>query len=997
MLGFVCVATRAADANDLSFAFTVRNSDYVTAGVGGLRNVGNGQIALNGVNGMVEKAQLYWHGEANTAAASANVVVNGTSIQGLGIGLADDNCWNFSVSEAFQADVTELVKATGNGIYVLSGFSVVNPNGASLVVFFDDGVPANNHDVMLFVGNDSNIRSVYDAGGWRAVLSNVEYPGGSSRAALQVHVADGQRSPSRDEPFWDDADLIFNGAVLARGPEVFNGNSVPSANNGPTGNGSLWDILAFDVSQLLPQGRSSPVLTTGVVGDCLSLVVALVELPPTAPLELLPSTTRWKPQRDTSKNMEINFRGPKGLKPTTTLEITGPDGLAVANPSLSFTPPADPNADPAEYKITWSGVLDPATHTGSWVIKESSGNATYLKRGDYKIKVKGVKEDDTPIDSDPNAACLGAPQGSPPCSTVSLVEVTKVELCEPDDGDDCIALSDANPAVGTLPDQDPPQERPAEGKRIFAEATTPGGPLNNRIKLRAIIDPVIPADPSRPSEALTVPVNFKPFDVDDPAPYAPDLDGDTGTTVADNRGSPREGAIEQPIVNLAAGQTNAKSFFQTSLRPGDNYRAAASTSQEWLQGVRAVQPNQTGELGVTEEEKASVSDMLTVWRTLHVEMDSMGDPPADTPSDPNYGERNFIRGTITAIGEVRHIQGLGRKPTRLNLTAETTAPPLGLSDRSKDLSGTDDAFGFGRFEDGTIRIGIDAGVIAIDRLNGNGPDFVQKLGGITIPFRLVDASGGNALTGNILEWDFQAKEMTLSSAVGRPIYDGGALTVGGVRWTVQSARGPRVTVVEDQALPFYLVDDDDAVAPFSASTSLLQVSDDPTANLYAQAYIRPKYDVASPQQAPFNRNVNCPPTGTRCDTREARDQLASGRDSSLSTLGFWVMYAQGAFQADETGDLDPRSEALDSAAGETLGDSDRYGSLIYLETIRDSVQRGNAGTDACTAGTLVYELGHQFGLDDGTGGIMGPGGCLLAPRYFTDAHLARIRTKEGTQ
>jgi len=395
-----------------------------------------------------------------------------------------------------------------------------------------------------------------------------------------------------------------------------------------------------------------------------------------------------------------------------------------------------------------------------------------------------------------------------------------------------------------------------------------------------------------------------------------------------------------------------------------------------------------------------------------VETDSMGPPPSDNSADQNYKERNFIRGRVTAIGDIKSFaQSGGRKPTRLTLLPEATPPALGLSDISKDLSKQGADFGCGRFEHGAIRIGVGNQAAAVADLDGNGTDFVQKVGadpcpgnrkgGLTIPFTLVDASGGNALTGSILEWDSQTKEITLSSAVGRPIYDGGKLTVGGVTWTVQSARGPRATVIEDQPLPFELVDDDDATHPFTFSTSLLQISDDPTANLYAQAYLRPRYDVTDVKQAPFNRNISSPiidtnPDGTPIrDSREFKEQLALGRDSAVSTVGYWTVYVQGGFQGDESGDRDPNSESQ-GAAGESLGDDDRYGIFLYMEVIRDSVLRGDAGVERCSSRTFVHEIGHQFGLEDGSGGLMS-GTCLSDAKYFTDAALATIRSKGATK
>ncbi len=68
-------------------------------------------------------------------------------------------------------------------------------------------------------------------------------------------------------------------------------------------------------------------------------------------------------------------------------------------------------------------------------------------------------------------------------STVSLVEVTKVELCQADQTPECSELvtpyegvSAGNPPVGTLPGQIPPQDRQGGGKRIFAGASTPTQP-----------------------------------------------------------------------------------------------------------------------------------------------------------------------------------------------------------------------------------------------------------------------------------------------------------------------------------------------------------------------------------------------------------------------------------------------------------------------------------------------------------------------------------------
>ncbi len=267
------LASRAV-ANDIALFQTVFSTDFTVAGVGGLRNVGSGTIALSGVSGTVTQAFLYWHGPTNSADpnANANILVNGTPVTGTNIGFSDNNCWGFNNSQAYRADVTALVSATGNGNYALTGLgsgSPVNSNGASLIVFFDDGDSSNNRDAVVFDGNDSNISNPFDAPGWNVTLGGINYTAGS--AALQMHVADGQT-------YLDDA-LILNGNVLVPAGPVFQGDSVPSANNGPGNNGSLWDIRTEDVTSFLVPGPNTLTLTTGVNSDCLALVAAIVDLP----------------------------------------------------------------------------------------------------------------------------------------------------------------------------------------------------------------------------------------------------------------------------------------------------------------------------------------------------------------------------------------------------------------------------------------------------------------------------------------------------------------------------------------------------------------------------------------------------------------------------------------------------------------------------------------------------------------------------------------------
>lgn len=272
-------ATRSAsNARSVIIKNTIYNTDFVSAGVGGMRDVGNGIISLSGVSGTVTQAFLYWSGVTNSTTDVGNsIVVNSATVNGTNIGYSDNNCWGYLNSQAYRADVTSLVQSTKNGNYNLSGFGEMNPNGASLVVFFNDGNNSNNRDVVIFDGNDSNIdfpgipgnpNAPADPYGWDVTLSGINYTSGA--ATIQLHVADGQQFP-------DDA-LVLNSTEIAPPGPVFNGNTLPGG-TGPNGGGNLWDIRSFSVTSFLKPGSNTLHLTTGVNSDCLGLIVALIDLP----------------------------------------------------------------------------------------------------------------------------------------------------------------------------------------------------------------------------------------------------------------------------------------------------------------------------------------------------------------------------------------------------------------------------------------------------------------------------------------------------------------------------------------------------------------------------------------------------------------------------------------------------------------------------------------------------------------------------------------------
>jgi hypothetical protein len=267
----LALAAPAASANDIQYFQTFTNTDFTEAGFGAMRGAGTGTITLSGVSGTVTKAYLYWHGPTNSSdpLANATVLFGGTSILGTNIGFSSDNAWGFLNSQAYRADVTSLV--SGNGSYSLANFNKpgIEVNGASLMVFFDDGNAANDRDVVLFNNNDSNAPNSFDADGWNVSLPGINYTSGT--AAVTMTVSDGQN-------FADDV-LRINGTAVAGPGAVFDGTTTPRNPGGPVSNGALWDIRSFDVTAFLSPGSNTLTVTTGVNTDYLSLVALAIDLP----------------------------------------------------------------------------------------------------------------------------------------------------------------------------------------------------------------------------------------------------------------------------------------------------------------------------------------------------------------------------------------------------------------------------------------------------------------------------------------------------------------------------------------------------------------------------------------------------------------------------------------------------------------------------------------------------------------------------------------------
>ena len=303
---------------------TFYNTDYLSVGVGGLRDVGKGQIRVAGTFplGNVTKAYLYWNGLTNSSGVddpkwNSKVTLNSTSVVGTNIGISSNNCWpTYRQSQSHRAEVTDIVKSAGSRTFTfsVSALGDMNPNGASLILFYSDGNSSNNRDVVLFEGNDA-ITGFYgytwianspsDAIGWNFSLSGLNYTSG--KVMMSLHVADGQ--PGEDGP------IIINGFALpgmAETTNLFDGKSVPG--------GLYWDIVPIDISPSLSREVSSINVASKDIEDCYSLVVAAFNFP--RGVVLPPSPTK----------VDFDYR-PLNCPSTLLASSTGADEAAILGTS----------------------------------------------------------------------------------------------------------------------------------------------------------------------------------------------------------------------------------------------------------------------------------------------------------------------------------------------------------------------------------------------------------------------------------------------------------------------------------------------------------------------------------------------------------------------------------------------------------------------------------------------------------------------------------------
>ena len=361
----------------------------------------------------------------------------------------------------------------------------------------------------------------------------------------------------------------------------------------------------------------------------------------------------------------------------------------------------------------------------------------------------------------------------------------------------------------------------------------------------------------------------------------------------------------------------------------------------------AAQTNDHGALvwqnSTNEIPTAHRSDMLTVWRRLHIEVDSMGAVTS-----------NYVTGNITGIA------GSSTAATSLTLSVNLRTG-LTPADNSANLSSTPS--GNGRFENGYIVIGTNS-VKTTNTVTANGDTFVSGTS-FSIPAQIATNNATNSV-GLII--GLNNAVFTVSSSLGTNKYTGWTLQLMGCAFTITTNTANTITVSGTPAIPFLLHDDDDTLLPHLPDTGLMT-------RKFAPAFIFPFVDGGgnssnNKQTIGFSVNVD----GTSHAALDSEFNLPGAFESQGNrATNYWIAYIMTTYQAQTAKDYDPNISSEWGPQGVNGGGTSyRRGALLFRESLRDYCQQVSVNAAVMAdfeRRAVVHEIGHQFGCDDNTGGI----------------------------
>jgi hypothetical protein len=512
--------------------------------------------------------------------------------------------------------------------------------------------------------------------------------------------------------------------------------------------------------------------------------------------------------------------------------------------------------------------------------------------------------------------------------------------------------------------------------QIFPDKQNPGDVTNHAVVLVTATLNVM---------TNNIPVYFTAFDVRDSTHVMP-LFGVTDTTL-DNVGSPRQGTLAG-WMGLTDQYGIVRTNFTVTMQPGDNFRVVASCDPNFASNYHADPNSTTGAIIDNNGDPIGanyVTPMLTVWRRLHVEVDSMANVVG-----------NSVNGNITGISGTASV-GATQVVVSVNLRT-------GLTPRDDSPNLSDATPANGRFENGQVTIGSST----TTDLLGNGNDFLETKSGqrFMIPFAITACTTCAVVSGHIVAYSraitIGDSVYTVSANLTPHAFDGGTLAVAGQNFNVVSNGVNTVNILQIGELPFSNLHDDDLDNRLPYSNPSLSWLTTVMADAYVQVVNDGGGNINNNKATvPFVLNVEdltllYATIPSSAGAFESRPNRAND---------FWVVWLCSAYQpftTPEAGYLDPGDVRADSdpnsesplIAITTLPDwtLPPGGALLFMETFYDrGTNAYGTAANILEPQLIAHELGHTFGLDHTYGGIMG--NFWVPGVRFAPADLVNIRKK----
>lgn len=653
-----------------------------------------------------------------------------------------------------------------------------------------------------------------------------------------------------------------------------------------------------------------------------------------------------------------------------------------------------------------------------------NGNVT-----DQPLKIKGVTEssqsDNIVIEArvNSNSTVLASDN-----FTVAVITSLVFEKFESD-----YTIIDSNPGTDGIPNPDG-----SEGQRIFPDKEIPTDSKDRSlVKIKATVSPAAP----------NLKVYFGSYDPDDPsANIAPiDTNGSDGKdnngqvngsksgdfTIVPNTGnmclstSISTGTSPNYISKIecpTAADGIATAQYKITMQPGDNIAIAASVDDIYRNSITVNSADgaklingANNTIPISGESNpdnvaGSRTKMLTVWRRLHIEVDSMG-----------QAHENYVRGNVSG-GRLIY--------PRRSATINVIAPSLEVN----------------RFENGRMIL---AWITNFLDIVSNTSDTItvknSTANDITLAnnvnFQLSNQDGTRTAVGTIPVGQAITSMQTVTlSVTGTPL-DVNAFSNGRMyitpdlrSLTVTSNTVNSVDVTNTGLMPiviadatnFRLYDDDDFNDDDGANLngdegdnvsepdlSLLSDNDTPASNVFAPAYVRPKCCLSgSHEEIPFIANIE--------GTRTSLDTILSNANGNFDNFGtessndFWTIYLLGGYQFNEyvirqdgvRFDIDGDPYTLvDGIVSSTYAAAnvsnqppirfnDGYGAVIFTELGRpNEYPRDFVSRPVSRSYTTAHEVGHLFMGIHSDGDLMEITQRRTAGK-FSDISLSWIRKCE---